>query len=187
MAATLKLHFLDILFLDNAPNYLVVCIIQKRFHFFGYFLTTYCEYFLSIVSGRFKHRQHRSSAVWNYFRPPDITDKYATCHTCFQEVSTGSSDPKKRTLSNLKNHIKKKHNPLWESIKFELGFKMQMIPFFCSICLSFKKYIQDKFYTFLMCYCVSLIRQKKMFHLLCSSSISSTIFLRSFQFWSISF
>jgi len=74
--------------------------------------------------GRFKHRQHRSSAVWNYFRPPDITDKYATCHTCFQEVSTGSSDPKKRTLSNLKNHIKKKHNPLWESIKFELGFKM---------------------------------------------------------------
>ena len=124
MAATLKLHFLDILFLDNAPNYLVVCIIQKRFHFFGYFLTTYCEYFLSIVSGRFKHRQHRSSAVWNYFRPPDITDKYATCNTCFQEVSTGSSDPKKRTLSNLKNHIKKKHNPLWESIKFELGFKM---------------------------------------------------------------
>ena len=123
-AASLKLHFLDILFLDNGPNKVVGCIIQKRFHCFGYFLTTYCEYFLSIVSGRFKHRQHRSSAVWNYFRPPDITDKYATCHTCFQEVSTGSSDPKKRTLSNLKNHIKKKHNPLWESIKFELGFKM---------------------------------------------------------------
>jgi len=76
---------------------------------------------LSIISGG---RSSRRSAIWNHFQPPDINDKYATCRTCFQAISTGSIDPKKRTLSHLKRHIQRKHIPEWELAKFELGFKM---------------------------------------------------------------
>ena len=61
--------------------------------------------------------------MWNYFEPPDIADKYATCKTCSQTISTGSIDPKKRTLSHLKRHIQRKHKLEWEYAQFELGSK----------------------------------------------------------------
>ena len=71
-----------------------------------------------VISGR------HTSPLWNYFTPPLPDDKFARCKICFQEKSMGSVDPKKRTLSNLKTHIRTKHKPDWEILQNLLGLKM---------------------------------------------------------------
>jgi len=64
-----------------------------------------------------KGRKYKS-AIWNYFEPPEINDKYAQCLTCCQAISTGSSNPNKRTLAPMKRHLERKHPSefeLWAS------------------------------------------------------------------------
>jgi len=69
------------------------------------------------------YRSNRSSPLWNYFIPPLQDNKFATCKICWQEKSMGSADPTKRTLSNLKTHIRMKHIADWEILKNLLGLR----------------------------------------------------------------
>jgi hypothetical protein len=71
--------------------------------------------FFVVISGRY-----RSSPLWNYFTPPLLNDKFARCNICLQEKSMGSVDPAKRSLNNLKSHIKNKHKTEWEYLSMEL-------------------------------------------------------------------
>ena len=69
---------------------------------------------LVIISGKLK------SFVWNFYLPPGRNDKFATCKICHQEKSTGNIDPNKRTLFNLKRHIKTKHKAEWDYLNMQL-------------------------------------------------------------------
>jgi len=61
------------------------------------------------------------SPVWNFYLPPGNNDKFATCKICGEEKSTGSVDPVKRTLVNLKRHIQSKHKVEWEYLNMQLA------------------------------------------------------------------
>ena len=67
------------------------------------------------ISGKLK------SPVWNFYLPPGNNDKFATCKICGEEKSTGSVDPVKRTLVNLKRHIQSKHKVEWEYLNMQLA------------------------------------------------------------------
>ena len=78
-------------------------------------------FFVCYISG--SYQSYRSSPLWNYFIPPLQDNKFATCKICWQEKSMGSADPTKRTLSNLKTHIRMKHIADWEILKNLLGLR----------------------------------------------------------------
>ena len=73
------------------------------------------KFFLFSISGKLK------SPVWNFYLPPGNNDKFATCKICGEEKSTGSVDPVKRTLVNLKRHIQSKHKVEWEYLNLQLA------------------------------------------------------------------
>ena len=76
---------------------------------------TRIQIFCFPISGKLK------SPVWNFYLPPGSNEKFATCKICHEEKSTGSIDPLKRTLTNLKRHIQSKHKAEWEYLNVQLA------------------------------------------------------------------
>ena len=105
---------------DWKYNYIIYYIgnlyTEPFFTFFEFFFFSKKKYSKSlvIISGKLK------SFVWNFYLPPGRNDKFATCKICHQEKSTGNIDPNKRTLFNLKRHIKTKHKAEWDYLNMQL-------------------------------------------------------------------
>ena len=65
-------------------------------------------------------KEKTKSPIWTYFTAHGVDVKLAVFNMCKESKSLGSVDPRKRTLVNLKDHIKAKHPVEWQVLNKEL-------------------------------------------------------------------